>query len=268
MIRSQLTSLARFVARHRDARATRTTALFARRYLDAYENLDYDITTNGELRVLEVIEGIGPHCVFDVGANMGDWTGHVRRLLPRATVHCFELVPDTARHLALRFETDRQVVVHGVGLSDRSGTVTIHHYPARPDLSTMVAYPQPFETVALDVEVDVGDNYVDAAAVERIDLLKIDVEGAEHRVLRGFSSTFDAGRVTAVQFEYGRANIAEHSLLQDLYGLFEAYDFAVGKIYPTAVDFRQYRFEDEDFRGPNFLAVHLSRGDLIERLRA
>jgi len=267
MITSTLTSLARQVARRRDASVTKAAALAARRYLDAYENLDYDIETNGELRVLEILRELDPRVVFDVGANVGDWTAYAHDRFPSATVHCFELVPDTADRLARRFEGDEQVVVHRIGLSDQPGTVAIHHYPARPDLSTMVAYPQPFQSVALDVAVDVGDARLASAGIDRIDLLKVDVEGAEQRVLRGFSSAFADARVTVVQFEYGRANIAERSLLFDLHAWFDSYDFEVGKIYPTTVDFRPYRFEDEDFRGPNFLAVHRSRADLIERLR-
>jgi hypothetical protein len=37
----------------------------------------------------------------------------------------------------------------------------------------------------------------------------------------------------------------------------------VGKVYPTYVDFRSYRLTDEDFRGPNYLAVRRERNDLI-----
>ena len=39
--------------------------------------------------------------------------------------------------------------------------------------------------------------------------------------------------------------------------------YAVGKLYPTRVDFRAYRFEHEDFVGPNFVAVRQSH----ERLK-
>ena len=267
MIRAKLTSLGRLVGRHRDATVTRVAALAARRYLDAYENLDYDIEMNGELRVLEILRDLDPLLVFDVGANVGDWTAHARGLFASAVIHCFELVPDTADRLAHRFEEDEQVVVHRIGLSDRPGTVAVHHYPARPDLSTMVAYPQPFDHVALDVAVDVGDAYLAAVGSDRLDLLKVDVEGAEHRVLQGFSSAFESGHITVVQFEYGRANIAERALLRDLYAWFDGFGFDVGKIYPRTVDFRPYRFEDEDFRGPNFLAVHRSHTGLIDRLR-
>ena len=44
--------------------------------------------------------------------------------------------------------------------------------------------------------------------------------------------------------------------------------YAVGKLYPDFVDFRDYRLEDEDFLGPNFVACRKARSDLIEFLSA
>ncbi|MFM9971903.1 MAG: hypothetical protein ACKVQK_26275 [Burkholderiales bacterium] len=44
-------------------------------------------------------------------------------------------------------------------------------------------------------------------------------------------------------------------------------DYLLGKLYPDHVDFRAYQLEDEDFLGPNYVAVRQGRGDLIEALR-
>ena len=40
----------------------------------------------------------------------------------------------------------------------------------------------------------------------------------------------------------------------------------VGKIFPSYVDFREYELKDEDFQGPNYLAVRAARADLIALL--
>ncbi len=41
----------------------------------------------------------------------------------------------------------------------------------------------------------------------------------------------------------------------------------VGKLYPNHVHFRGYDLRrDEDFIGPNFVAVHRGRRDLLEAL--
>jgi hypothetical protein len=58
-----------------------------------------------------------------------------------------------------------------------------------------------------------------------------------------------------VQFEYGLKNIVTKFLLRDFYAYFEARGYKVGKLFPTSVRFREYRFEDEDFLGPNYVAA-------------
>ena len=68
-----------------------------------------------------------------------------------------------------------------------------------------------------------------------------------------------------VQFEYGRVNVVNRFFLRDFYDFFEARGYAVGKIFPTSVDFRDYELSDEDFMGPNYLAC---RRDKPEYLRA
>lgn len=57
------------------------------------------------------------------------------------------------------------------------------------------------------------------------------------------------------------------AFLGDFYTLFEAHGFAVGKLWPRWVDFHAYSLDvDEDFRGPNYVAVRQERSDLIARL--
>lgn len=90
--------------------------------------------------------------------------------------------------------------------------------------------------------------------IERIDLLKIDVEDAEHLVLEGFGEALGT-KIDAIQFEYGRVNIITHFLLRDFYQILEARNYLVGKLFSNHVDFRSYDLTDEDFVGPNYVAV-------------
>ena len=41
----------------------------------------------------------------------------------------------------------------------------------------------------------------------------------------------------------------------------------LGKIFPDHVAFKDYEYRDEDFYGPNYLAVHRSHGALIDALK-
>jgi FkbM family methyltransferase len=257
---------ARFVARHRGNAVARRTATIARQYLDSYENVDYDIEHNGELRVLETLGCIGASCVLDVGANVGDWALLARRAMGTVEVHCFEVVPATARELLRNTSGDGRIVVNEFGLSDRTQFVDVRHFPEQPSLSTTIDYPQPFESVTIRGQVETGDAYLERRGIQCVDLLKVDVEGAEAQVLDGFASALAQRRIRAVQFEYGRANLVSRFLLKDHYDRFELLGYRIGKIYPTNVAFRPYSYEDEDFRGPNYLAVAESESELIAAL--
>ena len=93
-------------------------------------------------------------------------------------------------------------------------------------------------------------------------MAKIDVEGGEHLVLKGFD---DYDNITVIQFEYGLHNIYSRFLLRDFYELLS--DFEIGKLYPNGVDFRPYHASDEDFLGPNYVAVNRRASDLLRLLR-
>src|SRR5579875_854220 len=119
------------LARRRHTTAIRWLSAAATMFLDMVANVNFDIEGNGELRVLETLQETSPRCVFDVGANVGDWSERAARLFPAAEIHAFEIVPVTARELSRRIERAGlgNVRVNTFGLSDEPGTVSVAHSP-------------------------------------------------------------------------------------------------------------------------------------------
>jgi FkbM family methyltransferase len=256
-----------FVAGHRRNPVFRAARRVARSYLDLDGNRSFASATNGEERVMRLMAQSGGACLFDVGANVGEWTLSALRLAPAATVHAFEIVPDTAAVLVEATAGDPRVHANASGLGAEEGTVEVRYYPTFSEGSGVTAtyLDLPFELRTCPVTT--GDAYCERHGIEHIDFLKLDVEGAEDSVLRGFARRFEAGAIDAVQFEYGTPNIESHFLLRDFHAFFGERGFVVGKIYPDHVEFRPYDpLIDEDFRGPNFLAVRRERADLVTSL--
>ena len=241
-------------------------AQYCSTWLSWYENLNYDIVTNGERYVLERLRAAAPEVLFDVGANIGDWTVAASELHPSATVHAFEIVSETRAQLLERVRARRNVIVNSFGLLDTSGAVEVRAFEAQSELATVYDYPHLTNGFSVSCDVHIGDSYVRERGLKKIDLLKIDVEGAELRVLRGFEATIAAGRIDAIQFEYGLINLVAGVTLGALYEYLSARGYVVGKLYPNYVDFRPYHLKDEDFRGPNYLAVRSERTDLLQLL--
>jgi hypothetical protein len=101
--------------------------------------------------------------------------------------------------------------------------------------------------------------------IAAIDFLKIDVEGAEARVLNGFSRRLASQDVHCVQFEYGAFSVQTKVLLGDYYAML-ADSYWIGKIYPNYVEFKEYDWTMEDFRFSNYCCVSRLRSDLRDLL--
>ncbi len=256
-------------SRH-ESRLVRGLNRFARACTDLSSNHSYDPARNGELRVLRLLGEADMRCVFDVGANVGNWVTSAAALLPQASFHCFEIVPETARRLAEHTaHLGDRVHVNAVGLGEAPATVQMSINPDFLEGATATGLQHPGLPVDVQPgEVITGDAYCREHAITHIDLLKIDTEGLDLQVLKGFDALLGGGAVDVVQFEYGLANIPVRALLADFYAFLGERDFVVGKIWPHDIAFRDYNPRtDEDFRGPNYLAVRRDHTDLIARLR-
>jgi FkbM family methyltransferase len=259
------------VARRRDRLGVRVLAAASRAYLDMFANVCFDMEINGELRVLQSLSGSGASCIFDVGANIGDWSVAAAGLFPGARIHAFEIVPSTAETMRARLTRAGvgSINVNSIGLSDERATVKVAYLPGFSQGSS-VAVPRPRGDSAVqwrECPVRTGDDYCHEFGIDHIDFLKIDVEGLEGRVLSGFRDMLDGGRIDVIQFEYGHLNASVRFLLGDFYDLLAPHGYAIGKIYPDQVGFSAYDpWRDEDFRGPNYLAVKAAKVDLVRRL--
>lgn len=139
--------------------------------------------------------------VFDVGALVGGRTIVFHRL--GARVIAFEPQPKRAaqlqrlvRRLAAGSQTGRPPVVVQAALADRSGTTLLHPAPRNPSLATISdnwAAHAPtrdgFERTRFGTPVEVATQTLDwaIASYGTPDFVKIDVEGAEDRVIAGLS---------------------------------------------------------------------------------
>ena len=225
-------------------------------YHGIHENQGYDHHSNGESWLLQTLARRKLLTVcFDVGANHGDWTALVRAANPGASVHCFEVCPPTFEKLAARFSGQAGIHLNPAGLSDRAGAITVKYCLDGDGLSSMFEVVCSRNIRVIEANVIRGLDYSRDAGITKIDFLKIDVEGSEHLVLHGFGDLLEPRRIPIVQFEYGMVNISTKFLLRDFHLFFEARGYRVGKLFPTSVRFREYRFEDEDFRGPNNIAA-------------
>ena len=253
-------------ARSRRNPLLRTAAKLCRQYLKWYGNASYKPHKNGERWLLGALGAEPMRTVLDVGANVGDWSLLAAAAFPDATIYALEIVPSTAATLRARTAGVSRIKVFDQGLADHTGSLTVRFNPAATAHTTFTDYPHGWEGERIEGRVMRGDEFLAREGIRAVDMLKLDVEGAEHLVLQGLGAALAARSVRFVQFEYGRVNILTRFLLKDFYEVFARNGYVLGKIYPDYVDFRDYELGDEDFLGPNYLACRADE-PLIARLR-
>lgn len=261
-------ALSRWLARHRHQAWVRRAAGWSRQVLDGQANLDYELASNGEAWLLRTLGGFAPALIIDAGANVGDWSLAAAQHCPSAQIHAFEIAAPTCEQLRRNTAAQPRIRVHALGLSDAAAQITLRHFAQAPALTTVTDYPHPFDSQALQAQVVRGDDFAAEQGITHINLLKVDVEGMEDQVLRGFDGLLRAGAVDLVQFEYGRVNILRRHLLADFHAFFSERGYRLGKLYPDGVEWRPYDLADEDFRGPNYVACREARVDLWRALSA
>jgi hypothetical protein len=158
-----------------------------------------------------------------------------------------------------------RVTLNCLGLSDRAGSEVMFYFPEHPELTCDLQRHDKYESMRFEARLETGDSYRALNHIEAVDFVKIDVEGAEIRVLRGLSQCLSERNIQCLQFEYGAFSTQTKVLLTDYYSLLSS-DYWIGKIYPSYVDFRAYDWTMEDFRFSNYCCVSKSRADLRELL--
>jgi FkbM family methyltransferase len=232
-------------------------------------NVNFDINQNGELRVLTLLENLKPKTVFDIGANIGEWSLTFSKIYPSCIIHAFEIVPSTYSQLVRNSKKIPNIILNNIGLSDKNEVISIKL--SEGDTSTATAckiegmkYHDEYYRSEIKCKVIKGVDYVNEKRISVIDFMKIDVEGMDLRVIMGFEDKIKNAR--AIQFEYGIFDIASHDLLSDFCRYLSDNEFVVGKIYPRHVSFFEYHFNKENFHGSNYIAIKKNETSLIRAL--
>ena len=99
------------------------------------------------------------------------------------------------------------------------------------------------------------DYWISVLKSRIIDIVKIDVEGHELNVLKGFGQALDSVKV--IQFEFGGCNIDTKTYFQDFWYFFSKKNFKLFRITPLGTQcINSYNEIDEFFSTTNFLAVN------------
>jgi FkbM family methyltransferase len=202
-----------------------------------------------------------PFVLFDVGANVGEYTELALELAHRAgcriAVHAFEPAPRNVAKLREHFASHSEVTVVAAAAGDTAGQASLYDGNSGSSLASLV--PREVLGAGLADVVSVTllrlDAYMQQAGIEHIDLLKLDVEGFELAALRGLGRFLHSGAVDMIQFEYGGAALDAGVTLRQLAELLTQSGYHIAKLFPRALELREYHPGLEHYTYANYVAL-------------
>lgn len=195
---------------------------------------------------------------IDVGAHIGSVLGEVARTSPGRVI-AFEAIPAKAAHLTKKFPG---VIIHNCALLDHEGEATFFIDNARSGYSSLSRHEGDITEITVPVR-----RMDDLITEDDVDLIKIDVEGAELGVLRGAEQVIARCR-PVVLFESGPGDVMGYTK-EDLWRWFDERDYHV--YFPDRVS-RAARaatlevfIDSHEFprRSMNYFAIPVERMDEV-----
>lgn len=210
-------------------------------------------------------EGQAP-IIIDVGANVGEMTLLLRRCLPDSEILSFEpnpasfqtLVENTAQANIRHFNfglgrTQEEKVLYSYRNNQRSGHASL--YKNVFEFYQAYGVQEAEDLLEIKIKLRSLDEFCETSNIERIDFLKIDVEGNEFNVLEGARSLLSRGAISLIQFEFNDCNVLSRVFLRDFYRIltnFQFYRLKEDELLPLG----QHMARHEIFQFQNILAVN------------
>lgn len=242
----------------------------AKKYINYYANrFAYDFAYNGEEKLIKKLKIIKKPVVFDIGANVGNYSKLVKLHNPSAIVHAFEISKNNFKKI-----DKSSIIANNFGLSKENEVIKYKDYgsDSTSPLNTLIVessfHDEKYSFKIKSAKLRNTDNYLKSKKIEYIDLLKIDTEGSEYKILMSFEKFLEEKKIGIVQFEYGYINAYSKDMMHDFYKFFDKYGYIVARL-GDKIKFRTFDELDNNFlSGPNYIAVHNNNRKLIEILSA
>lgn len=223
-----------------------------------------EVANSGELALLRRAAArldAKPHpVIFDVGANVGDWTTAVARVFGSgARIHCFEPSARTRAELTRKVAALPGVSIHpfGAGSSEasvplfrpeESGCASVYQRRSHQELAGRPMLQEEIHLVRLD-------EFCRREGIDEIDFLKLDIEGHELAALQGCGELITRRAIRFIQFEFGGCNIDSRTYFHDFWDLLQPH-YGIFRVLPRNLwEITNYRETLEVFTTTNLVAI-------------
>jgi FkbM family methyltransferase len=200
--------------------------------------------------------------MFDVGANVGDYSLLLSKVFPKAKIYAFEPNESSFKQLVVNVDSCSVKCVNA-GMGEEEKIEKIFTYADNLTSQHASIYSEVFrshykkdDVAEIEFQLTTLDLFCEHEGIKGIDFLKIDTEGNELNVLRGASKMLAEGKVKIIQFEFGENDVFSRVFLRDFYEILTDYN-----IYrldsERLIPLFEYNVSNEIFRFQNLLAIKM-----------
>lgn len=141
--------------------------------------------------------------IFDVGANQGQSIRRFKKIFPKSIIHAFEPIKEEFDKLQNEFKSDSNIFLNNCALGDSLGknkfnimasTGHSSFFKIRPNTEWLKIRSKEFGAAengyikkVVDVKINTINNYCNNNNILKIDILKLDTQGFEEKILAGAS---------------------------------------------------------------------------------
>ena len=173
--------------------------------------------------------------IFDVGANIGNYSKYIFKANSRATVYAFEPHPNTYKKLINKVKNQNFYPINS-GVGSENKKLELFDYEDNDGSEHASLYKNVISDlhkgtpVSHIVDILTVDDFITKNNISKIDLLKIDTEGNEFNVLKGAEKALQEKKIKALHIEFNEMNIISKVSFKDFWDLL--FNYKIFRILP------------------------------------
>jgi FkbM family methyltransferase len=206
--------------------------VFENLHMIALKGMNYSISggvyDSGEIYVLHYVKDRtkvdrNSILIFDVGAHSGEYTSLALKEVGSNLLQVYAFEPTESLFLSLnkKYHSNQNVNIYNFGFGDKKEVLPFYVSESNPYLNSV--YNRDLKNYNLElkqlqkISLERIDDFCEQNSINKINLLKIDVEGYELKVLQGAEAMINSGSIDYIQLEFGGCHIDSRTYFRDIF---------------------------------------------------
>ena len=167
--------------------------------------------------------------LFDANPNVKHYLNE-NQILKKENVKYFELALDNT-NMQKKFSINRYFEPSGSSLNSPHKKDPLYNLSRKVFMKIFQPFKKIEDYEEINVQTQKLDNFCSLNSIEKIDLLKLDVDGTEHEILLGAENLLSNGKIGLIYTEISGFKKTFHTRVNAIVKLLDKYNFELKKTY-------------------------------------